>query len=77
MSGKAPAGAGKLVITLVRGLAGKKEVYKETCKALGLMKAWKTTEKPNNESVRGMVDKVCRGSQTQADPLLPWLLPKN
>ena len=60
MSGKAPAEAGKLAITLVRGLAGKKTVFKETCRNLGLTKPWQVTEKPNNESVRGMVNKVSR-----------------
>lgn len=58
MSGKAPAEAGRLVITLVRGLAGKKQVYKDTCQVLGLNKTWRTTDKPNNASVRGMVQKV-------------------
>uniref|UniRef100_A0A061SAJ9 Large ribosomal subunit protein uL30m n=1 Tax=Tetraselmis sp. GSL018 TaxID=582737 RepID=A0A061SAJ9_9CHLO len=51
-------GAGRLVITLVRGLAGKKEAYKATCERLGLTKAWRTTEKPNNASIRGMIHKV-------------------
>mmetsp|Transcript_17029 Transcript_17029/g.30428 ORF Transcript_17029/g.30428 Transcript_17029/m.30428 type:complete len:93 (-) Transcript_17029:271-549(-) len=58
MSGKAPAEAGRLVITLVRGLAGKRQVYKDTCQVLGLNKTWRKTEKPNNASVRGMVQKV-------------------
>lgn len=46
------------MITLVRGLAGKKQVYKDTCQMLGLNKTWRTTEKPNNASVRGMVQRV-------------------
>mmetsp|Transcript_21283 Transcript_21283/g.59161 ORF Transcript_21283/g.59161 Transcript_21283/m.59161 type:complete len:96 (-) Transcript_21283:78-365(-) len=56
--GKTPAEAGRLVVTLMRGLAGKKVKIKETCKGLGLTKTWRVTEKPNNESVRGMIRKV-------------------
>ncbi|MFZ5816915.1 MAG: 50S ribosomal protein L30 [Bacillota bacterium] len=50
--------AGKLVITLKRGLAGKDKSAIAVCKALGLRKTNSTVEKPDNEAIRGMIAKV-------------------
>lgn len=50
--------AGKLIITLKRGLAGKDKRQIATCEALGLRKTNSTVEVPDNEAVRGMIVKV-------------------
>merc|ERR1712170_252738 len=50
--------SGRLVVTLVRGLAGKKELFKATCKALGVTKTWRSKEAPNNDAIRGMIHQV-------------------
>lgn len=50
--------AGKLIVTLKRGLAGKRWDQKETVRSLGLRKPGQSVEKPDNPSVRGMIEKV-------------------
>jgi large subunit ribosomal protein L30 len=50
--------AGKLIITLKRGLAGKDYRQIATCKALGLTKTNATVEQPDNPAIRGMIAKV-------------------
>jgi len=50
--------AGKLRITLVKSPIGNLERQKETLLALGLRRRLQTVERPDNESIRGMVDKV-------------------
>lgn len=50
--------AGKLIITLVRGLAGKDKRQIATCEALGLRKTNSTVEQPDNPAIRGMITKV-------------------
>lgn len=50
--------AGKLIITLKRGLAGKRHDQVATVRSLGLRKPGQSTEKPDNPSVRGMIEKV-------------------
>ena len=47
-----------LFITLKRGLTGKKATHVKTATALGLRHTNQTVEKPNNESVRGALDKI-------------------
>jgi large subunit ribosomal protein L30 len=50
--------ASKLIITLKRGLAGKEKSQIATCKALGLGKTNSSVEQPDNDSIRGMINKV-------------------
>ncbi|MCG0238188.1 MAG: 50S ribosomal protein L30 [Firmicutes bacterium] len=50
--------AGKLIVTLKRGLAGKNEIHKATVRALGLRKPGQSHELPDNPAVRGMIEKV-------------------
>lgn len=50
--------AGKLMITLKRGLAGKEKSQIATCKALGLRKTNSSAEQPDNPAIRGMITKV-------------------
>lgn len=50
--------AGKLIITLKRGLAGKRRDQIATCEALGLRKPNASVEKPDNPAIRGMIAKV-------------------
>jgi len=50
--------AGKLIITLKRGLAGKDKRQIATCEALGLRKTNSSVEQPDNEAIRGMTTKV-------------------
>lgn len=50
--------ATKLIVTLKRGLAGKKKDQIAVCRALGLGKTGSTKEQPDNPSVRGMIAKV-------------------
>lgn len=50
--------AEKLIITLRRGLAGKRRDQVATVRSLGLRKRGQSTEKPDNPSVRGMIEKV-------------------
>ena len=50
----------KLVLTLRRGLAGKKEVYKQAInKYLGLTRRNQSVEVPNNFEFRATAKKVC------------------
>lgn len=48
----------KLVITLKRGLAGKRKDQRAVIESLGLRKRETMVEKDNNSSIRGMVNKV-------------------
>jgi len=48
----------KLVVTLVRGLAGKRQYHKDVLKALGLRKRFDCAVLPNSSPVRGSLDKV-------------------
>ncbi len=48
----------KIRITLIRGLAGKKERHRRTIKALGLKKIGSSVIKENNPQIRGMIDRV-------------------
>jgi large subunit ribosomal protein L30 len=50
--------AGKLVITLKRGLAGKAKDQIDTCRSLGLRKTNSSVEQPDNPAIRGMINKV-------------------
>lgn len=47
-----------LYITLKRSFAGAKETQIDTLKALGLVHRHQTVQKPNNEAIRGAVNKV-------------------
>jgi ribosomal protein L30 len=47
-----------LYITLKRSFAGAKETQVDTLKALGLVHRHQTVQKPNNEAIRGAVNKV-------------------
>ncbi|NMP22002.1 50S ribosomal protein L30 [Sulfobacillus harzensis] len=48
----------KLRITLVKSPIGYAKDQKDTVKSLGLGKMWRTVEKDDNPSIRGMVHKV-------------------
>jgi large subunit ribosomal protein L30 len=48
----------KIKITLIKGLAGKKERHRRTIKALGLKKVYSSIIKENNPQIRGMIDRV-------------------
>ena len=48
----------KLVVTLRRGLAGKRNTIKLTCKALGLTKPRVTRIVPNTSTFRGQIEKI-------------------
>ncbi len=50
--------AGKLKITLVKSTIGAVPKNRKTVVALGLRKIGKTVEMPDNESVRGMIQRV-------------------
>eukprot|EP00897_Mesotaenium_endlicherianum_P003048 jgi/Mesen1/2771/ME000170S01874 len=50
----------RLVITLKRGLPGKRWDQRATVQALGLRKREHTVERANTPSIRGMVNKVKR-----------------
>ncbi len=49
---------GSLRITWKRSAIGQKEDQKRTIRALGLRRLSQTVERPDNQSVRGMVVKV-------------------
>lgn len=57
--------AGKLIITLKRGLAGRDKRVKANIKSLGLTKPNSTVELPDNPAVRGMVAKVAHLVEVQ------------
>lgn len=48
----------KLRITLVKSPIGYAKEQKATVKSLGLGKMWRTVEKEDNSSIRGMLHKV-------------------
>ena len=48
----------KLVVTLRRGLAGKRDTIKLTCKALGLRKPRASRVVPNTSTSRGRIEKI-------------------
>lgn len=48
----------KIKITLIRGLAGKKERQRRTIKALGLKRLHSSVIKEDNPQIRGMINKV-------------------
>lgn len=48
----------KLVVTLTRGLAGKRKYHKDVLKALGLSRRLDVTVLPNESSFRGALYKV-------------------
>ena len=48
----------KLVVTLRRGLAGKRETIKRTCLALGLTKPRVSRVVPNTSTSRGQIEKI-------------------
>ena len=50
--------ADKLKITLVKSPIGAIPKQRATVEALGLKKLYKTVEKPDNDAVRGMIQKV-------------------
>lgn len=50
--------ADKLKITLVKSTIGAVPKNRKTVEALGLRKLNKTVEMPDNEAVRGMIQKV-------------------
>lgn len=54
-----------VVITLKRGLAGKRWDQRATAEALGLRKRESVVVKPNNPSVLGMIDKIKRLVQVE------------
>ncbi|MBU4561694.1 50S ribosomal protein L30 [bacterium] len=45
-------------ITLIRGLAGKKERHRRTIKALGLKRIGSSVIKEDNPQIRGMIARV-------------------
>jgi large subunit ribosomal protein L30 len=47
-----------LVITQVRGNAGKTKRQKQTLRALGLRRSGQSTEKADGPVVRGMIEKI-------------------
>lgn len=57
----------KLFITLKRGLAGKKETYVKTATALGLRHTNQTVAQPNNQAVRGAIDKIKHMVRVETD----------
>ncbi|CAI5480875.1 unnamed protein product [Closterium sp. Yama58-4] len=61
----------RLVVTLKRGLAGKRSDQRATVVALGLRKRESTVEVPNNPSVRGMIEKVKRLVQVETKEISP------
>lgn len=52
--------AGRLVVTLRRGLAGKKADAVSAANSLRLRRPGQTAEHPNTEAVRGQISKVRR-----------------
>lgn len=58
MARKAAAAQKQLRITLVRGLAGKRDTHITTVRALGLRKPHQTVERPDTPDIRGQIDKV-------------------
>jgi len=50
--------AGKLIITLKRGLAGKDKRQIANANSLGLYKTHDTVEQPDNPAIRGMITKI-------------------
>ena len=50
--------ADKLKITLVKSPIGASPKQRATVEALGLKKLYKTVEMPDNDAVRGMIQKV-------------------
>lgn len=50
--------ANKLAITLRRSMIGQSERVRVTLRTLGLTKREQTVVKPDNPSIRGMVNKV-------------------
>ena len=50
--------AGELKITLVKSPIGAIPKQRATVEALGLKKLYKTVEMPDNDAVRGMIQKV-------------------
>ena len=48
----------KLKVTLTRSVIGEKPKTRATVAGLGLRKVSQTVEHPDNQSVRGMLDKV-------------------
>lgn len=50
--------ANKLKITLTKSLIGQTPKNRATAEALGLKKINKTVEMPDNDAVRGMIQKV-------------------
>lgn len=50
--------AGKLIITLKRGLAGKDKHAKAVCKSLGLQKTNSKAEHADTPAIRGMIARV-------------------
>lgn len=50
--------AEKLKITLVKSPIGAIPKQRATVKALGLKKMHKTVEKPDNDAIRGMIQRV-------------------
>ena len=52
------SGNGMLRITLVRSTIGRPADQGRTVKSLGLRKLHRTVERPDNPSIRGMVNKI-------------------
>eukprot|EP00245_Coleochaete_scutata_P009719 TRINITY_DN3270_c0_g1_i1.p2 TRINITY_DN3270_c0_g1~~TRINITY_DN3270_c0_g1_i1.p2 ORF type:complete len:101 (-),score=16.43 TRINITY_DN3270_c0_g1_i1:616-918(-) len=50
----------KLMVTLKRGLAGKRYEHRDVVASLGLKRREQTVEKNNNSTIRGMINKVKR-----------------
>ncbi len=57
MAGKSAA-VKQLRITLVRGLAGKRDTHITTVRALGLRRPHQSVERPNTPEIRGQINKV-------------------
>ena len=57
MAGKSTA-VKQLRITLVRGLAGKRDAHITTIQALGLRRPNQSVERPNTPDIRGQINKV-------------------
>ena len=63
--------AGRLVLTLRRGLAGKKQTDVDTAFALGLRRTGRTVFLPNTPSVRGQANRIRRLVQVELES--EWL----
>ena len=55
---RTPAAPGRIVVELVRGLAGTSRYQREVVRGLGLRRIGATADRPDNPMIRGMVARV-------------------